>query len=230
MATVTAIVAISAATAVTVTTTAVRSGMRRARETTMPTMLRRMHRVPLTAEHLHNTMIPPIMTITAIMVTTMRNIKFLALAALTFALASCSDGVVFQQSKNFPKDTWVKDTMAVFNYDATDTKGLYDVVFDIRNTDDYPYQNFYLFANSYSPDGKVYRDTLECVLADNDGRWIGEGAGSHHHLPVSFFKSIQFPKRGTYRFELIQGMRNDSLHGISDIGIRIMHTPNPIKR
>ena len=73
MATVTAIVAISA-TAVTVTTTAVRSGMRRARETTMPIMLRkttiaptmtaitlmlrRMHRVPLTAEHLHNTMIP----------------------------------------------------------------------------------------------------------------------------------------------------------------------------
>ena len=86
------------------------------------------------------------------------------------------------------------------------------------------------FANSYSPDGKVYRDTLGVCwpIMTADGL---ERAQAHTTIcPSLSSRAYSSPSEGTYRFELIQGMRNDSLHGISDIGIRIMHTPNPIKR
>jgi gliding motility-associated lipoprotein GldH len=77
-------------------------------------------------------------------------------------------------------------------------------------------------VNSVSPDLVEFKDTLECVLADNYGRWIGKGGGSLHQLPVSFMQQIKFPKPGTYKFELIQGMREDTLAGIHDIGLRII--------
>jgi len=152
------------------------------------------------------------------------NIKIGGILLLfSFLMAACSSNVVFQDSKQLPSYGWDKDSVVVFNYTATDTLGTYDIVIDIRNAGNYRYQNFWLFVKSTSPDLIEFRDTLECVLADNHGRWIGKGGGSLYQLPVSFLQQVKFPKLGDYRFELIQGMREDTLIGIHDIGLRIIH-------
>lgn len=153
--------------------------------------------------------------------------KIICFLLLTLAFVSCSgDEVVFQKSVEFPNEGWNKDSVAVFDFEATDTVGSYDIVVDLRNDGSYRYQNFWLFVRSVSPDSVVFSDTLECVLADNYGRWIGEGSGSMRHLPVMFLSDVKFPKKGVYSFELIQGMREDLLQGIHDIGLRIMKS-NP---
>ena len=144
------------------------------------------------------------------------------LILFSFLIAGCSDNIAFQDSKGFPSYGWDKDSVVVFDYAATDTVGTYDIIIDIRNDGNYRYQNFWLFVNSVSPDLVEFRDTLECVLADNYGRWIGKGGGSLYQLPVSFMRQIKFPKSGIYKFELIQGMREDTLAGIHDIGLRII--------
>ncbi|MCQ2194939.1 MAG: gliding motility lipoprotein GldH [Paludibacteraceae bacterium] len=149
--------------------------------------------------------------------------KIVGFLLMVLGCLSCSDeGVVFQQAKEFPASGWSKDSVAVFNYEAVDTTGAYDIVVDLRNDGSYRYQNFWLFIRSVSPDSVVFSDTLECVLADNYGRWIGEGSGSFRHLPVMFLSEVKFPKTGVYSFELVQGMREDVLAGIHDVGIRIM--------
>ncbi len=144
------------------------------------------------------------------------------LLLFSLLIASCSNNTVFQDAKELPSHGWNKDSALVFNYAATDTSGVYDIVIDIRNGGNYRYQNFWLFVNSTSPDLAEFKDTLECVLADNYGKWIGKGGGSLHELPVSFLQQVKFPKPGIYRFELIQGMREDTLVGIHDIGLRII--------
>lgn len=146
--------------------------------------------------------------------------KQAAMAAATL-LAACSGNTVFQQSADIPDAVWQKDNVVEFTYESADTTARYDVVIDIRNLNNYPNQNFWLFANLYSPQGDLYCDTLNCVLADNNGRWLGKGMGSVHHLPVMFLQNVNFPQKGKYRFELIQGMRTDALPGICDIGVRI---------
>lgn len=156
----------------------------------------------------------------------MRKVKYLALLLTSVLVGACTENVAFQATQSMPKGIWQKDNVVNFNFEWTDTVSYYDVVIDIRNQNNYPFQNFWLFANLYNPNGEVYRDTLECVLADNSGRWIGEGMGSVHHLPVSFLQNVQFQKNGHYRLELIQGMRTDSLKGISDIGMRICSSNN----
>ena len=156
------------------------------------------------------------------MMATMHN-KIMALfgAALAAMLSACSDNVVYQQNRAFKNSEWNKDSVLTFYFDSHDTAAVYDIILDLRTTDDYPYQNFWIFANSFSPDDKEFKDTLECVLADNNGRWIGDGIGSVHCLPVEFGSNVKFPRNGRYKFQVIQGMREDVLRGVSDVGLRI---------
>ena len=155
----------------------------------------------------------------------MSNIKIVGVFLLfPLLVASCSGNVVFHDSKEFPSYGWDKENVVVFKYTSVDTSGTYDIIVDIRNDGNYRYQNFWLFVNAISPDLIEFKDTLECVLADDYGRWVGKGGGSLHkyQLPVSFMPQIKFPKFGVYKFELIQGMRDDTLTGIRDIGLRII--------
>lgn len=142
-------------------------------------------------------------------------------AALFVLLTSCDNNVVYQDAKILNREGWYKRDLVTFDYQATDTTGTYNVIIDIRNTNEYEYQNLWLFLHSVSPDSIEFSDTLECVLADNYGRWIGKSSGSMYELPVIALSEIRFPKAGNYRFDLAQGMRTDTLQGIHEIGIRI---------
>jgi len=147
-----------------------------------------------------------------------------AVLSVLFCLTiiGCSNNIVFQEARDLPPEGWDKDSVIVFKYMATDTSGTYNIVIDIRNNGNYQYQNFWLFINSTSPGNAIFKDTLECVLSDSHGRWIGKGGGSLYQLPVSFMQRIKFPEPGDYKFELIQGMREKTLKGIHNIGLRII--------
>jgi len=65
------------------------------------------------------------------------------------------------------------------------------------------------------------RDTIEFVLADIEGRWLGKGWGAIKDNSVLLNRSMRFPLKGKYEFKIQQAMRVDTLDGISDIGIQI---------
>lgn len=97
----------------------------------------------------------------------------------------------------------------------------YDIILEIRNNNLYPYQNLWLFCDEELPIGPLNRDTFECVLADELGKWHGHGISlfqssfpiRHHYL---------FPFKGQYTFSFRQGMRKEKLQGIQEIGLRIL--------
>ena len=67
-------------------------------------------------------------------------------------------------------------------------------------------------------------DTLECILADEKGKWLGTGIGDIYDNQIPFKKNVLFPKKGKYKFEIEQGMRTDIVPLIMDIGLRIEKT------
>lgn len=148
--------------------------------------------------------------------------RWMTLSILAIVAMSCGESAVFQQSKMLPDEGWRKYDMVSFDYNSTDTVGEYKILVDIRNNNDYPFQNFWLFIHSMSPDSVEFSDTLNCVLADNYGKWVGKSSGSMYHVPVEFIHSTPFKKVGKYHFDLVQGMRMDTLPGIKEIGIRIV--------
>ena len=83
------------------------------------------------------------------------------------------------------------------------------------------FSNLYLFLDLTFPNGKNRRDTLGCALADTRGNWFGSGIGDIIDHRISFKENFTFPIEGRYNLRVTQGMRQDPLLGVTDIGFRL---------
>jgi gliding motility-associated lipoprotein GldH len=146
-------------------------------------------------------------------------ISLILTAAIT--LLSCGDQRFFEEYVSIPGAEWKASERARFEVAIEDTAAHYDFFINIRNTGAYPYSNLFMFINTYFPDGRASRDTVEIFLADAEGRWLGQGSGGIWDNRVLFRRNVLFPMSGTYRFEIEQAMRLETLPEIMDVGLRI---------
>ncbi|MCF8366077.1 MAG: gliding motility lipoprotein GldH [Bacteroidales bacterium] len=148
--------------------------------------------------------------------------KRAALFLLTgLTLASCDPSKMYDHSQKVPDSGWYTDSAVQFSLHMTDTLQAYNFYITVRNNDDYPYRNLYLFFNTSLPNRNITRDTIELILADTDGRWIGKGFGALRDNKILIRRNLMFPLKGVYQFGIEQAMREDCLLGITDVGIRI---------
>lgn len=143
-------------------------------------------------------------------------------SGLVIGLGSCEEQPFYESYLSIDSGKWQADSVARFEVDIEDTLSSYPIVINIRANADYPYSNLYLFRKIYSEVGLEYSDTAEFKMADAYGRWLGEGVGELKTFQRVFRKEpLRFRRAGTYRFELVQAMRQDPLIGIEDIGLTI---------
>ena len=142
-----------------------------------------------------------------------------------FMLTACGGGTLYNQSMPVDEHGWLPADSLRFDVDVDDTVQLYDFLVEVRNNVGYPYSNLFLFINTTFPDGSVARDTMECPLADEEGRWYGKRTGryvdSRYRLRAS---SMRFPMAGHYTFAITNGMRDSAIDGIKDISLRIEYS------
>ncbi|MDD4970442.1 MAG: gliding motility lipoprotein GldH [Paludibacter sp.] len=148
------------------------------------------------------------------------NKSFWVLFVAIFAIACTSNDVYFQYQSVAQKG-WSKDSLYRFDIPITDTVATYNVYVNVRNRGEYPYQNLWLFLNKTTPDSIQSKDSIECYLADQRGKWLGKGLGSILEMPVLYQQNVRFKKAGTYHYKIVQGMRDSVLKGINDIGMRV---------
>jgi gliding motility-associated lipoprotein GldH len=134
---------------------------------------------------------------------------------------SCDSKRIYEENNRIEKGVWNSKDKAIFHVAIKDTIAGYNFYFNIRNGGDYPYSNLYLFLKTVFPDGRSARDTIECQLADWDGKWLGSGISDVKFNRFLFQKGVKFPLKGEYVFEVEQAMRVTDLKGILDIGIRL---------
>lgn len=123
-------------------------------------------------------------------------------------------------------DGWDKDSLFSFVFDIDDANVLYKTSIIVRNTDEYPNQNIWLFIDEVSPAGDVQRDTLQYFLADDLGRWRGSGIGSIYECECIYRPQQKFHKAGQYTLRITQGMRQSPLKGISEVGVKVVPIDN----
>lgn len=152
--------------------------------------------------------------------------QFLGLVILFSVLTSCDSNRVFESNTRVQDGSWNINDVPVFEVEITDTESETKAFVNVRHTAYYQFANLWVFIKTIDPDGVEKVDTLECLFAEADGRWIGSGLGDLFDTQT-YWKNITFEKAGIYRFEIEQGMRigNDSkiqsLPGIEDVGLRI---------
>jgi len=135
--------------------------------------------------------------------------------------SSCDSKRIFEENTPIERRSWKATNKLEFSVQIDDTTIPYNIFLNIRNGMDYPYSNLYLFLKTTFPDGKVALDTIECMLADYDGRWLGSGIGSVKFNKFLFQKGVYLTQKGKYNFEFEQAMRVNELKGITDVGLRI---------
>jgi gliding motility-associated lipoprotein GldH len=146
----------------------------------------------------------------------------LVLLGLTIVLfMSCDSKRVFEKNIEIPQGIWNSKNLARFEVNITDTATPHNFYINVRNAGAYPYSNLYMFLETEFPDKVYSKDTIECILADNSGKWLGQGSGDIWDNQILFKKGFRFRKTGAYVFKLEQAMRVENLPMIMDIGIRI---------
>ena len=144
----------------------------------------------------------------------MKKILILIIAALS--LCACDHSIVISEFRSLPLSGWDKDSLLTFTYEIEDTLSSYDIILYLRHTNSYPYQNIWLFVED---EGK---DTIEFYLADQRGRWLGNGYSDVCEMPVLYKQERRYDHAGQYDFLITHGMRDEILTGVSDVGIKII--------
>jgi len=147
-------------------------------------------------------------------------LKSVILLSTVFGIFSCSHNEVFFSYRSFENAEWNRNDTVVFCVNIEDNSQSYDVMLEIRNLNSYPFSNIWLFVDYRMPDGTSRSDTISADLADVYGKWYGKGM-SLYNLSIPYETSVLFPDTGIHTYSIRQGMRDNPLRGISDIGLKV---------
>mgnify|MGYP003635102280 FL=1 len=140
-------------------------------------------------------------------------------------LFSCDKTRVFDDYKSVG-DAWHKDSVVSFDLPDLDSTKRYDLFINIRDNNNYPYNNLFLIVSLEMPNGYTKVDTLEYQMADADGMLLGDGFSDIKESKLFYKENVRF--RGKYKMNIKQAVRENgkvpgvtSLEGITDVGLRI---------
>ncbi|MGL4520432.1 MAG: gliding motility lipoprotein GldH [Phocaeicola sp.] len=152
--------------------------------------------------------------------------KLLKASKLTYTgvlalLMGCQTPTVYHAYQPVPRMGWSgHDTLL---YTPLLPEGHYDMELSLRHHENYPYQNLSL-ALSYLTNDTVHlpNDTVAFILTDENGKWNGTGVSSLYQLSAPHKVSITVTEGDTLKMiQVRQIMRNTTLQGITDVGLRI---------
>ena len=145
---------------------------------------------------------------------------------ITTLLFSCDSNKVFEKNIYIDKKGWSHLEKPKFKIGIKDTTSSMNILLNVRHSSNYLFSNLWVQINTTNPDGVVFIDTVECLLAKKNGKWIGDGFGHLWDLQTHV-KTQKFKRKGEYFFELEQAMRYGDqaqikmLPEIIAVGIRI---------
>ena len=146
-----------------------------------------------------------------------------SLWGMLLLFTSCGGKVFYEKIDHIEDETWFIDSLLHYEVDITDSLQFFNMYVNLRNTVDFETQHFYLFMTTEFPNGYIGKDTLCCVVCDPYGKWTGKGMGRIKDNHFLYRAKVRFPMTGLYKFSVEQGMRADTVRGISDFGISLYY-------
>jgi len=141
---------------------------------------------------------------------------------LIMVFASCSDpNAVIDKNTEIDNHNWSYGNLVKYDVKIDDEKVPYNLYFNLRVTGDYKYSNIFILLHQIGPDNKPAVNRMEFKLANTDGEWLGDGSGNLYSYQMIFRQGYHFPAKGIYHFAIEQNMRDNPLHEISDVGLRV---------
>ena len=143
------------------------------------------------------------------------------IAAIMFS--SCDQNKVYDTYVDLENSIWNVDTLPTYNFEIENENQKYNISYNIRYADVYPYHNFYMkYFLEDSSKNIIDSELQEIILFDKKtGTPLGDGLGDIFDREVLVFEGFKFPSKGKYTFKVKQFMRVDNLPGIMSFGLKI---------
>ena len=138
--------------------------------------------------------------------------------------SSCEKNRIYEKNVAIEKYIWDSKFTPSFTVEIKDTSVMYNLYVNVRHAEIYPFQNIWLMISTQFPDGTKSSRRIEVMLANDEGKWFGEGLGDIWDYRTLIQENAFFTEPGTYTFSLEQSMRQDPLPGIMAVGIRVENT------
>ena len=152
------------------------------------------------------------------------------LLLIVLIFCSCDEKRIFDEYKTVG-ESWKKDSIVAFNFNQTDTLKPYNLFVNIRNNDNYQFNNLFLIVAMQQPDGLVRKDTLQYEMANADGTLMGQGFSDIKENKLFYKEKVRFAKAGNYKIRIQQAVRKtgkiegvSDLEGVTEVGFRIEST------
>ena len=145
-------------------------------------------------------------------------------------IISCDKERVIDEYKSVG-NAWHKDSIVTFELPKLDPKKSFNMYVNVRDNDDYPFNNLFLIVSLEQPNHQVKVDTLEYQMTDPDGTLLGDGFSDIKESRLFYKNKQSFTQKGIYKIHIRQANRETgkiegvtTLPGISDVGFRIEST------
>ena len=122
---------------------------------------------------------------------------------------------------SFVNNEWDFNDSVIFTFNITDTVSPKNLSIFLRNTLDYEYRNLFLLVETIYESKTIKTDTLEYLITDKYGRWLGSGSGDMKDNYLIFNENCIFKKSGKYSFAIRHGMRKNPLIGVNKFGFKV---------
>jgi gliding motility-associated lipoprotein GldH len=146
---------------------------------------------------------------------------------LAILVISCDKKRVFDEYKSVG-NSWHKDSIVAFDLPQLDKAKKYNLFLNIRDNNDYPFNNLFLIVSMEMPNKKVQVDTLEYQMSEADGSLLGDGFTDVKESKLFYKEDVNFNLKGKYKVKIQQANRQTGkvtgvkkLAGITEVGFRI---------
>ncbi|MBL7861562.1 MAG: gliding motility lipoprotein GldH [Cyclobacteriaceae bacterium] len=139
-------------------------------------------------------------------------------------LFGCDSNRVFERYEEFKDKAWKIQEPAEFEFTISDVSKKYNVLYNVRNSLDYPYARLFIeYTLSDSAGAVLSKKLLSNYLFDQKtGRPLGRsGLGDVYDHQFLLLQNQSFQTAGVYHMRLEQFNRLDTLTGILAIGVRV---------
>lgn len=155
-----------------------------------------------------------------------RNSVVALFVAVTAIVAGCNrHEVLYSHYEPIDAEGWNREDGAVFNLSSVPDRGCYAIETGLRTYSTYPFRNLSLVVRIMAvPSGLERNDTLNVLLADEEGNTLGQGV-SHYQYNFGL-PDMNLQAGDSLHIVVTHNMRRLSLPGISDVGITIKKTEN----
>ena len=151
----------------------------------------------------------------------------LLLIFLLIIVVSCDKKRVFDKYKSVGS-SWHMDSIVTFELPKLDPEKAFNLYINVRDNDDYPFNNLFLIVSLEQPNRKIKVDTLEYQMTNPEGKLLGDGFTDIKESKLFYKAKANFSQKGIYKIHIQHATRQTGkiagiteLYGITDVGFRI---------